>query len=53
MLRASGVVLAGAIVGVVGMSVVAEPPSNWLLAVAGVLGAVLVGALWRASGWCR
>jgi hypothetical protein len=43
--------LVGALVGVIVVSVVAKRPSNSVLAVAGLLGAVLVGALWRASGF--
>jgi hypothetical protein len=33
------------------MSVLGERQSNSLLAVAELVGAVLVGARWRASGW--
>jgi hypothetical protein len=50
-MRTSGVALVGALFGVIAMSVLAERPSNSLLAVAGLLGAVLIGALWRASGF--
>jgi hypothetical protein len=45
-----GVALAGALLGVVVVLVLAERPSNSLLAVAGLLFAVLVGALWRETG---
>ena len=48
--RAIAAPLAGALLGIVTASMLAERPSNGLLAVAGLLGAVLVAAAWRASG---
>ena len=48
--RATGVGVAGAVFGVVVVLVLAEHSSESLLTVAGLLGAVVVSALWRASG---
>ena len=47
--RTVGVAFAGALFGVVIVLVLAEHPSSSLLAIAGLLGAVLVTALWRAT----
>jgi hypothetical protein len=49
--RTMGVALGGAVFGVVAVLVLAEHPSKSLLVVAGLLGAVLVTALWRATGF--
>jgi hypothetical protein len=49
--RTMGLALAGAVFSVVAVLVLAEHPSKSLLAVAGLLGAVLVTALWRATGF--
>jgi uncharacterized membrane protein len=48
--RATGIAVAGALFGVLVVLVLAEYPSKWLLTVAALLGAVVVSALWRASG---
>jgi peptidoglycan/LPS O-acetylase OafA/YrhL len=49
--RAIGVVVAGALFCVVVVLALSEHPSKLLLAVVGLLGAVLVSALWRAIGF--
>jgi hypothetical protein len=49
--RTMAVALAGAIFGVVAVLVLAEHPSPSLLGAIGLLGAVLVTALWRAAGF--
>jgi hypothetical protein len=47
--RTMGAALIGALFGVIAVSTLADRPTNLLLGVAGLLGAVLVGALWHES----
>jgi hypothetical protein len=49
--RTTGVALAGTVCGVVAGVVLAEHPSMSLLGGMGLLGAVVVTALWRATGF--
>jgi hypothetical protein len=49
--RTIGVAFAGAVFGIVAVVALAEHPSTSLLGAMGLLGAVLVTALWRATGF--
>jgi hypothetical protein len=51
MTRAIGVGIAGGVFGVAMVMALAEQASKSLLTVAGLLGGVVVGALWSASGF--